>query len=594
MIRIFATNLCLTLALSVAVGVASGQGVGNPGAGTPSAGDNKKPAIVSSYLGGLGEVIPPGSLASVSALRPAKLPVSSDSAQNTLFLDRVIAQEDVVLTSGVWYGEGAEPPNGAGTFYLDIYRPSNHPLPNELPTIIYLHGGNGNKEAEPAPSYCYEFARRGYVAIAVQYRVGNVNTAAGDVANAIRWVRENAARYKVDTDKILVGGHSFGGVISAELTVNLSDYFGADEGRIAAALLCAAALNQFPVNTSAISLEGPPIMIVHGLNDPIATVDGIRSLVTDLDNLTDPVNGTRYPYRYLEVPGAGHAFYPGTGSGITVPFIAGPIDADQGWSNTEIAGKAVADHVFQFFFEHLKLGGTVQPEGIVHAASFDRGMTIAPGQIVSIFGANLGPVGGVSLRLEGNRVSNELGGTQVLLNGEPIPLLYVGASQVNVIVPYTLPSNRVRFEVRTAAGTSDPVELFVTSNNPGIFSRNGSGQGQGAILNQDFSINSADNPARRGEVVMVFGTGGGLADRPIDAAELAGADLWRLRDGASAVLGGMQAVVEYAGAAHGLVNGVNQFNVRIPATAPVGPAVPLVVFAGNSPSQQGLTVAIQD
>lgn len=289
--------------------------------------------------------------------------ISSLSAQNTLFLDRVIAQEDVGLTSDLWYGEG--PPDGAGTFYLDIYRPSNLPLPDELPTIIYLHGGNGDKEAQPAPSYCYEFARRGYVAIAVQYRVGNVITAAGDVADAIRWVRDNAATYKVDTDRILVGGHSFGGVTSAELTANQSDYFGADEGGIAAALLCAAALNQFPVNTSAISLQGPPIMIVHGLNDPIAAVNGIRSLVTALDNLTDPANGTRYPYSYLEVAGAGHAFYPGTGSGITIPFIAGPIDATRGWSNTTIAGKAVADHVFEFFFEHLDLAGILAQSPLV-------------------------------------------------------------------------------------------------------------------------------------------------------------------------------------------------------------------------------------
>lgn len=292
---------------------------------------------------------------SVSCNNNSMDPIDELTPIDTLFLDPVIAQEDVVLTSDVWYGEGEEEPGGAGTFYLDIYRPSNYPLPDELPTIIYLHGGNGNKEAQPAPSYCYEFARRGYVAIAVQYRVGNVTTAAGDVANAIRWVRNNAAIYKVDTDRILVGGHSFGGVTSAELTANQSDYFGAGEGGIAATLLCAAALNQFPVNTSEISLEDPPIMIVHGLNDPIATVDGIRSLVTDLDNLTDPVNGTRYPYSYLEVPGAGHAFYPGTGSGITIPLIAGPIDATQGWSNTEIAGKAVADHVFEFFFEHLNL-----------------------------------------------------------------------------------------------------------------------------------------------------------------------------------------------------------------------------------------------
>ena len=64
--RIFATNLRLTLALSVAVGVASGQGVGSPGGVRPNAGNNEKPAIESAYFGALGEVGPPGALANVT------------------------------------------------------------------------------------------------------------------------------------------------------------------------------------------------------------------------------------------------------------------------------------------------------------------------------------------------------------------------------------------------------------------------------------------------------------------------------------------------------------------------------------------------
>ena len=61
----------------------------------------------------------------------------------------------------------------------------------------------------------------------------------------------------------------------------------------------------------------------------------------------------------------------------------------------------------------------------------------------------------------------------------------------------------------------------------------------------------------------------------------------------TATIGGVQATVAYAGSAAGLVSGVMQVNLVIPATAPTGSNVPSVVSVGGTPSQAGVTVAIQ-
>ena len=61
----------------------------------------------------------------------------------------------------------------------------------------------------------------------------------------------------------------------------------------------------------------------------------------------------------------------------------------------------------------------------------------------------------------------------------------------------------------------------------------------------------------------------------------------------TATVGGVPATVAYAGSAAGLVSGVMQVNLIIPATAPTGSSVPIVVSVGTANSQAGVTVAVQ-
>ena len=61
----------------------------------------------------------------------------------------------------------------------------------------------------------------------------------------------------------------------------------------------------------------------------------------------------------------------------------------------------------------------------------------------------------------------------------------------------------------------------------------------------------------------------------------------------SAVIGGITADVQYAGATPGFVMGVSQWNVVVPANAPSGPAVPVLVNVGGIALTAGATLAVR-
>ncbi|HUJ23075.1 MAG TPA: glycoside hydrolase family 44 protein, partial [Bryobacteraceae bacterium] len=159
---------------------------------------------------------------------------------------------------------------------------------------------------------------------------------------------------------------------------------------------------------------------------------------------------------------------------------------------------------------------------VVNAASY--GKDVAPGQIVTIFGSNLGPSTLQGLALDSNGlVAASLAGAQVLFDGAPAPLVYVSANQLSAIVPYTAavaPSTHV--QVQYQGVRSDALEVPVVEAAPGIFTNDASGTGQGAILNQDGSRNSAANPAARGSVISIYMTGEGQTDPPGFDGKVAG------------------------------------------------------------------------
>jgi uncharacterized protein (TIGR03437 family) len=232
---------------------------------------------------------------------------------------------------------------------------------------------------------------------------------------------------------------------------------------------------------------------------------------------------------------------------------------------------------------------------VVNAASFRTG-AVAPGEMVTLFGARIGPAQAATAVLDQNgRVATMLADTRILFDGVPAPLISVSQTQSSCVVPYSVAGKTTTaLEVEFEGGRSQPVILAVAPARPGIFTAKSTGSGQGAILNQDGTPNSTANPARAGSVVVLFATGEGQTSPPGVDGKLSDPNaLARPVLPVSARIGGVNAVVEYAGGAPGLVAGVLQMNVRVPPNVTPGPAVAVEITVGGVPSSPGVTLAVQ-
>lgn len=212
---------------------------------------------------------------------------------------------------------------------------------------------------------------------------------------------------------------------------------------------------------------------------------------------------------------------------------------------------------------------------VVNAASLRPG-AVAAGELITIFGSGFGAA------------------TQALFDGLAAPVLYAGTAQLNAIVPYAVAAKQTtRLEVETYRTPQIAALLAVAPTVPGIFTLEASGKGQGAILNPDYTVNSPSNPVQKGAVVMLYATGEGQTDPPGSDGRPAGDLLPRPIEPVSVRIGGVPAQVLYAGGAPGLVAGVLQVNAKIPAEAPSGSAVPVLLTVGAASSQPDVTLAVR-
>ncbi len=165
---------------------------------------------------------------------------------------------------------------------------------------------------------------------------------------------------------------------------------------------------------------------------------------------------------------------------------------------------------------------------VVNAGSFASG-PVTPGEIVTIFGTNLG----------GN----------VTFDRIPATIVYSSATQISATVPYSVLGPKTALQV----GLSVPVSLDVASSAPGIFA---------AVSNADGTL-------------TLYATGCGALTR--DALPLCQLPV-------SATINGEPAPVLYAGIAPGLVEGANQINIALPSDIGSGQTT-IVVTAGNASSK---------
>ena len=146
------------------------------------------------------------------------------SAQNLPYIDPIYTE---VETSTVGYSDVFD-----DAFHkMDIYQPKGD-TNSKRPVLIYIHGGAfyaGDKGTPDCVDFCTHFAKKGYVAISVNYRLANpllflanrsiqldaVLKTMADVKASIRYLSKDAATanmYKIDSNAVFVGGYSAGAV----------------------------------------------------------------------------------------------------------------------------------------------------------------------------------------------------------------------------------------------------------------------------------------------------------------------------------------------------------------------------------------------
>ena len=235
--------------------------------------------------------------------------------------------------------------------------------------------------------------------------------------------------------------------------------------------------------------------------------------------------------------------------------------------------------------------------GVANAASGQAG-AVAPGELVSIYGSAIGPAAGTNLEFTNPvLVSNTLEGVHVLFDGVPAPITYASANQVNAVAPYGVAGHAAtQLQVEYLGQVSAPITLPVTAMSPGLFTANASGSGQGAILNLTGPpINSASNPAARGDYVAIFGTGIGVTTPAGTDGMLALAPFGQLPANVNVevTMGGLPCQTNYVGAAPSLISGAMQINAQVPAGVTPGANVPLTVTIGGVSAQTGVTLAVK-
>ena len=158
------------------------------------------------------------------------------SSQDTRYLDEVF--DEVVKTEDVVYGNAPDLPfiflfewnTQDIDLGMDIYEPIGDTLTSR-PVILFLHSGSffsGSNEADDMVDLSIASAKRGYVAVSMEYRLGlNIlSTYSGeravyrgvqDASAAIRYLREFHEEYNIDPDKIFIWGSSAGSFIGLHL-----------------------------------------------------------------------------------------------------------------------------------------------------------------------------------------------------------------------------------------------------------------------------------------------------------------------------------------------------------------------------------------
>ncbi len=246
------------------------------------------------------------------------------------------------------------------------------------------------------------------------------------------------------------------------------------------------------------------------------------------------------------------------------------------------AGNVYVADTFNGVVRELKPShSAVLVSSVVDAAS-ERSGPVAPGKMVVIYGAGLGPVQPVQNQPNNGQIGTAAGGTTVSFNGIAAPVLYASSTQVTTVAPYSINGAMAQVTVSYNGQTSAAFSVPVAASAPGIFTANQTGSGQIAAVNAaDGAVNSAVNPAKAGGYISFYATGGGETSPTAIDGRLGTSAAPKPILPVTVTVGGIPATVQSAGGAPGQIAGLMRVTVQIPDGVQPGGYVPVILQVGD-------------
>jgi acetyl esterase/lipase len=195
------------------------------------------------------------------------------------------------------YGNATDVDGDEVVLDLDVYLPADM-TGEKKPAIIWFHGGGFASFMNKRQIYILlladEFAKRGYVNFSVEYRrrmdpfsdiKSTVADAVSDGQQAVDWIIENADEYQIDTNRLVIGGGSAGGILVGNLVHDEQNPITKTDGFIAVLNLWGPiASEQFRI-TSKLSAATPPTLLIHGTADELIDYQESETYLAQLQSM---------------------------------------------------------------------------------------------------------------------------------------------------------------------------------------------------------------------------------------------------------------------------------------------------------------------
>lgn len=220
----------------------------------------------------------------------------------------------------------------------------------------------------------------------------------------------------------------------------------------------------------------------------------------------------------------------------------------------------------------------------------DGSGSVAPNGLISVYGSQMSATNIATAQIP---LPTALGQSCLVVNGTPIPLLFVSGHQVNAQLPLNVGGN-VTMSIHTPAGISNNYNFTVQGAAPAVFQTGTAGPetGLATIFRYDNGqLVTPTNPVHPNDTLVIYLTGMGATSPAVAAGQATPMNGYStVTDMPTMTLGGMPLNVLWAGLVPGYVSGLYQINVTVPFGVAQGSSMPLVISQGGGSTTMNVRV----